>query len=85
VDTTALRERFGEALQYSTAETLREHARQRRVRDIVRSQHEYQYEEELETFLRSGRLAQSNGHAAAARPARRAPSRRRAHLTGTEQ
>jgi hypothetical protein len=97
LDTGALRDRFGVTLEHSTPDTLRQHARQRRVRDLVRSQREYRYEEELEMFLRSGRLAQASSHHSkrTAHPrttrAKRAPAairpatRRGRRLTGAEQ
>jgi UDP-glucose 4-epimerase len=53
VDTTALTERFGITLTNSTLEALRQHARERRVRDIVRGQKEYTYDADLEDFLRT--------------------------------
>lgn len=63
VDTTALRERFGITLSHSTIDTLREHARERRVRKIVRDQRRYRYEADLEEFLRA-RTTSGNGHGA---------------------
>jgi UDP-glucose 4-epimerase len=59
VDTTALRERFG-AMEHSTVDTVREHAKQRRVRALAEDK-PYPNEAELEEFLRSRRVA-SNGH-----------------------
>jgi len=53
VDTTAIKERFGIELTNTTLETLQQHARERRVRDIVRGRREYRYETDLEEFLRS--------------------------------
>jgi len=59
VDTTALRDRFG-AMEHSTLDTVREHAKQRWVRAVVEDR-AYPNEAELEEFLRSRRVA-SNGH-----------------------
>ncbi|MFN2581513.1 MAG: NAD-dependent epimerase/dehydratase family protein [Candidatus Dormibacteria bacterium] len=64
VDTSAVQARFGLALEHTTPETLLAHARQRRVRDIVKSQQLYTYETELEDFLRSQRAAHGNGRPA---------------------
>ena len=65
VDTTALRERFGLVPQHSTADTVVAYARDRRVRDVVKTDLSYKYEVELEDFLRSQRVVQ-NGHTVAA-------------------
>ncbi|MBV9099613.1 MAG: NAD-dependent epimerase/dehydratase family protein [Candidatus Dormibacteraeota bacterium] len=76
VDTGALCARLGDVVQHSSAETVQAHARNRRVRDIVRAEPAYQYEAELEEFLRARRPA-GNGHAPAAMPAPTRPVRRR--------
>ncbi len=78
VDTTALKERFGIELTNSTLETLQHHARERRVRDIVRSQKEYTHEPDLEDFLRARTSSANGAPPAAAEPAPAlAPSRSR--------
>ncbi len=76
VDTSALRDAFGDSVRHSTLSTLREHARQRRVRDILQSQDASGDSAELEEFLRSQGSAPSGGHAAA-RPGTRSRSRPR--------
>ena len=65
VDTTAVQQRFGLALEHTTADTVLAYARDRRVRDVVRDDVGYRYEVELEDFLRSQRTGQ-NGHTGAA-------------------
>lgn len=64
VDTSALQQRFGLQLSHTTAETVLAHARERRVRDVVRSDIGYRYEVELEEFLRAQRPEPSTGAAA---------------------
>jgi len=79
VDTAALRERFGVALQYSTPDTVLEHVRSRRTRDLPPAPSRRAYEAELEEFLQAQSPASANGHrkTARARPAtRRRPARR---------
>lgn len=66
VDTTALRERFGLVPTNTTPETVAHHARERRVREIVRGR-EYAHEADLEEFLR--RRADGHGRRAALRGA----------------
>ena len=81
VDTSALSERLGDVVRHTTLDTVLAHARTRRVRDLVDRSNEYEYEAELEDFLRSRRASGSNGHARsvparrARRPARPRPSR----------
>jgi len=77
VDTAALRERFGLALRYSTPDTVLEHVRGRRARDLVAVRPGHTYEAELEEFLQAQSPASANGHrkTARARPATR-PVRR---------
>jgi len=59
VDTTALQQRFGLQLSHTTAEAVLAHARDRRVRDLVRADAGYRDEAELEEFLRAQRPAPS--------------------------
>ena len=61
VDTSALQQRFGLQLSHTTAETVLAHARERRVRDVVRPD-SARREVELEDFLRAQRTA-PNGRA----------------------
>ncbi len=72
VDTSALKERFGVTLTNTTLETVQHHARERRVRGIVRDHQEYRYEADLEDFLR----ARSNGshHAGSPTPLKATPA-----------
>jgi UDP-glucose 4-epimerase len=83
VDTTALSERLGEVVRHSTLDAVLAHARTRRVRDLVDPSHEYEYEAELEDFLRSRRTSSSNGHARPV-PARRARRTARPRPSRTE-
>jgi len=66
LDTTALREDFGTALTNSTPDTVREHARERRVRKILRGEKRYTYEADLEDYLRA-KTVSTNGHVSRAR------------------
>jgi hypothetical protein len=84
VDTTALSERLGEVVRHSTLDAVLAHARTRRVRDLVDPSHEYEYEAELEDFLRSRRTSSSNGHARPV-PARRARRTARPRPSRTER
>lgn len=77
VDTTALCEQLGDVVQRSSVETVRAHARNRRVRDVVRAETTYEYEAELEEFLRARRAPTGNGQAPAPAAARRSAPRRR--------
>jgi hypothetical protein len=85
VDTTALSERLGDVVRHSTLDAVLAHARTRRVRDLVdpSREHEYEYEAELEDFLRSRRASSSNGHARPV-PARRARRTARPRPSRTE-
>jgi UDP-glucose 4-epimerase len=64
VDTTALRERFGLTLTNTTPETVAHHARERRVRAVVRGQPSHTYDSDLEDFLRR-KAGDGNGAALA--------------------
>lgn len=69
VDTSALQQRFGLQLSHTTEETVLAHARDRRVRNMIRPDNAYS--QELEEFLRAQR-AEANGNAeATAEPATR--------------
>lgn len=61
VDTTALRDDFGASLQYSTRDTVVDHAQHRAVRGRAPASPTYRYDEELEQFLQT-RAAAWNGH-----------------------
>jgi UDP-glucose 4-epimerase len=83
VDTSALRERFGDVMAHTTLDTVLSHARNRRVRDILGSDSTYQYEAELEEFLRTHRAQGANGSKPQPRPARTARRRTRRARTQT--
>jgi len=83
VDTGAMQGAFDVRLEHSTSATLVEHARLRRVRDIVRAEQSYTYEAELEDFLRSQRGSDVGGRrTATASAAARPVARRRAPRAG---
>jgi len=77
VDTSALRDRFGLTLRYSTPETVVEHARSRRARNAMPDRPHDARETELEDFLRTQSRPSANGHRRTARSRPRARSTRR--------
>ena len=83
VDTSRLHTELGFVPTRTTIDTVMEHGRRRRVRGLIGDTAPYQYEHELEEFLRSrGQRDEDAPAADAPSPAPR-PRRRRAARTGT--
>jgi UDP-glucose 4-epimerase len=74
VDTGRMQRELGFTTRYSTLETVREYARQRRARGAMAATPSYRYEAELEAFLHSRALPDE--------PLPAPPPRRRAPRTG---
>ena len=92
VDTSRLHDELGFVPERSTAETILEYGRQRRVRGLLADDTPYRYEHELEEFLRSRGQRDDTATAEAPAPASRtaaAAARRPRHhrrnvLTGAD-
>lgn len=83
VDTGRMQRDLGFSTKYSTLDTVREYARQRRARGAMAAAPSYRYEAELEEFLRSRALPDEPAPATA--PSTTATRRRRAPRTATAQ
>jgi len=82
VDTSALKDRFGMTLSRSTAETLRDHVRERKAGDSAGPRKEYTHEADLEDYLRRKSGSSNGATHAVARAVATSSARSSANVTG---